>query len=417
MLSPPPDRGGVSSFLKDLQKMAPGDTPSSATVRVPVVRSEPAPKAAPATPAHPTPTPPSAASPAAPTSAVPRTLLLVDDEDDVRRFLAAIFTEGGYRVVEAADPEAAVKKGGKLAKEQTPFVLVTDLGMPASGGTSFHGGFEVVKRLWKMNHRPPVLMMTESLSQALQLRARQMGIRAFVFKPGLSKLNPGQFEADLKAFGAKILADILPRLAASSAAPRPKPARPEAAAPARPEAAPGEGERSRDFTFLQRRLAELRQPGNANQIAVLVMKVAREYFERAILFLVKNEEARGLGGFGAAPKDENLGLLVRSVVIPLGEPSPFLDVVQSGRPLVGAPPPGKWNSHLMGKIGRFQSRQVALLPLVTHRETIAVLFGDNPETGEELGRLDALEVFIHQAGIALENAFLQKKLQALEQRA
>ena len=39
------------------------------------------------------------------------------------------------------------------------FVLVTDLGMPASGGASFHGGFEVVKRLWKMKLRPPTLMM------------------------------------------------------------------------------------------------------------------------------------------------------------------------------------------------------------------------------------------------------------------
>jgi len=41
---------------------------------------------------------------------------------------------------------------------------------------------------------------------------------------------------------------------------------------------------------------------------------------------------------------------------------------------------------------------VALLPLVTHRETIAFLFGDNPETGSDLPRLDALEVFIRQGG-------------------
>ena len=89
---------------------------------------------------------------------------------------------------------------GRLRDAEEPFVLVTDLGMPASGGASFHGGFEVVKRLWKMNLRPPVLMMTESLSQSLRLRARQMGVQGFVFKPTLSKLNPRQFEADLSAF-------------------------------------------------------------------------------------------------------------------------------------------------------------------------------------------------------------------------
>jgi hypothetical protein len=65
-------------------------------------------------------------------------------------------------------------------------------------------------------------------------------------------------------------------------------------------------------------------------------------------------------------------------------------------------------------VGRFRSGAVALLPLLTHRETIALLFGDNPESGNPLPRLEPLEVFINQAGIALENAFLQKKVLALQ---
>jgi CheY-like chemotaxis protein len=388
---PPVSSPEVVSFLKDLSTMQPQAETGS--------------------------TKPVAAAKTVPDTA--RTILLVDDEDDVRKFLGGIFAANGYEVVEAGDPESAVKSGGRLGNQQTPFVLVTDLGMPASGGASFHGGFEVVKRLWKMNLRPPVLMMTDSISQALQLRARQMGVKAFVFKPGLSKLNPGQFEADLKAFAAKILADILPKLAASPQAlsPRvPKEAKAVAVPAAMSAPSPAEEELGRDFAFLQRRLSELRQPGNANQIAVLVMKVAREFFERSILFLVKNEEVRGLGGFGAAPKEESLSLLVRQVVIPLGEPSPFLETVQSGKPRVGTLPPGKWTNYLIGRIGRFHSAAVALLPLVTHRETIALLFGDNPETGREFPRLDALEVFIYQAGIALENAFLQKKLQSLQEK-
>jgi hypothetical protein len=70
----------------------------------------------------------------------------------------------------------------------------------------------------------------------------------------------------------------------------------------------------------------------------------------------------------------------------------------------------------MGRIGRFQGGEIALLPLVAHRETIAVLYGDNPEWGREIPRLPALEVFVHQAGIALENAFLQRKLQSLQDK-
>jgi CheY-like chemotaxis protein len=280
----------------------------------------------------------------------------------------------------------------------------------------------VVKRLWKMNLRPPVLMMTESLSQALRLRARQMGVQSFVFKPTLSKLNPKQFEADLSAFAAKLVSDVLPQLAElavlrpPSRPGRKDEARAEATGEARPEAGPQAEGAARPFEFLKRRLVELRQSGDANEIAMLVMKVSREFFERALLFVVKNEEARGLGGFGLAPREETLNLLARQITIPLAEASLFRDVVRERRAFGGTPPPDRWLGHMMGRIGRFQSKQIVLLPLVAHRETIAIVFGDNPETGHEPGGLEPLEVFVQQAGIALENVFLQKKLQAAEDK-
>jgi CheY-like chemotaxis protein len=358
---------------------------------------------------------PTEAAPALPPA---RTLLLVDDEPDVRQVLARSFATAGYEIVEASDPEDAAKRAGHLRSEATPFVLVTDLGMPASGGASFQGGFEVVKRLWKMNLRPPVLMMTESLNQSLRLRARQMGVQSFVFKPTLSKLNPRQFEADISAFGAKLVKDVLPHLAEVAVlrpSPPPKKAEARAEASAAAELPPAEGS-ARPFEFLKRRLVELRQGGDANEIATLVMKVAREFFERAILFVVKNDEARGLGGFGVAPRDEVLNLLARQLTVPLADPSLFRDVARDRRGFSGQPPNDRWLGHVMGRIGRFQSRGMALLPLVAHRETIAMVFGDNPETGRDPGSLEPLEVFVQQAGIALENVFLQKKLQAAEDK-
>jgi CheY-like chemotaxis protein len=340
----------------------------------------------------------------------------VDDEPDVRQLLADHFGSAGYRIEQAGDPETAAKLAGRLRREGAPFVLVTDLGMPSSGGASFHGGFEVVKRLWKMNLRPPVLMMTESLGQPLRLRARQMGIQAFVFKPTLSKLSPRQFEADITTFAEKLAGEVLPRLAEIASL---KPAPPRRKGPPRrapgPGAAPPAADAAQPFDFLRRRLRDLRQPGDSNEIAALVMKVAREFFERAILFVVKNEQARGLGGFGLAPRGETLNLLARQIAIPLTEPSVFREVALGRRVYSGPPPSDRWSGHLMGRIGRFQSNGVALLPLLAHRETIALLFGDNPESGREVSGLDALEVFVHQAGIALENVFLQRRLQALQE--
>jgi CheY-like chemotaxis protein len=351
----------------------------------------------------------------------------VDDEDEVRRILAERFARGGYNVVEAEDPDAAVKKAGRLGKASIPFMLVSDLGMPTSGGTSFQGGFEVVKRLWKMNLRPPVLLMGEALTPTLQARARQMEIQHFVFKPGLSKLDPEQFEADLRAFANKILTDLLPKLGRAAPAVPPAPvskappgegaaatgaASAKETAPATPPATADES--SRDFEQLQRWLEQLRGCQDAPQISALVMRVARDCFERGVLFVVKHETMRGLGGYGAAPRDEKLGLLVREVAIPLGEPSLFARVAVGRKAHVGPWPDDRWARHLLGKIGRFQSSGFALMPLLTNRETVAILFGDNADSGRPLGRLAALDTFVNQAGIALENAFLQRKVTAMQ---
>jgi len=408
-------QAGVPSFAPD--------SPSAPSVAPALAAPPPA-----AVPASPAPPPPHVAAPATETEIT--TILLVDDEDEIRRILAERFTRGGYNVVEAEDPDAAVKKAGRLGKASIPFLLVSDLGMPTSGGTSFQGGFEVVKRLWKMNLRPPVLLMGEALTPTLQARARQMEISHFVFKPGLSKLDPEQFEADLRAFATKILTDILPKLArtpAQAAPPRGSKGSSAEAAGARadsgklpaeaPAAASPPGkpdEMSRDFEQLQRWLEELRGCQDATQISALVMRVARDCFERGVLFVVKHETMRGLGGYGAAPRDEKLGLLVREIAIPLGEPSLFARVAVGRKPHVGPWPDDKWARHLLGKIGRFQSSGFAVMPLLTNRETVAILFGDNPDSGRALGRLAALDTFVNQAGIALENAFLQRKVTAMQ---
>jgi len=354
---------------------------------------------------------PQAETPSAqPAGAQPGTVLLVDDEEDVRQLLADRIASAGYQVAQAEDPDQAVKQAQQLRTAGADFLLVVDLGMPTSGGASFQGGFEVVKRLGKMHLRPATLIMTESPTSAVQARARQMGIAHLVFKPGLSKLDPAQFRADMSAFATRIIEQELPRLTRHAPAVSKAPGERPALAPT--HATPDEI--SRQFAVLQRHLAELRQPESANHISTLIMRAAREYFERAVLLLVKNEEARGLGGFGRAPREQKLGLLVREVLIPLKEPSALREVVASGKPFVGPSPEGRWEQYLLGKIGRFKSDGFALVPLLAHRETIAVLFGDNPETGRELGRLDALEVVISQAGIAFENVFLQRKLDMLQ---
>ncbi len=333
-----------------------------------------------------------------------RVVLLVEDEPDLRGLLARVFIDGSWQVVEAGTPRSALRAARSLQDLGLPFVLVVDRGMLTSDGTSFDGGLEVVRRLKRAGFEPPALLMTDRLTRQTQERARRLGVAKFVFKPSLSRLDPDQFAADIRAFGAHVRDAILPVLEAAAMAPLP-------AAPALITTLPRTEEAWREAAELQRRLEDLRRPQDATQISALVMNMARDFFERAALFIVKDDELRGLGGFGPAAQDDII-LVIRETQMPLGEPSVFQEVVASGRPHFGPLAPGRLETALLDALGRYASREAAILPLVTNRETIALLYGDNPNTGAEMRRLDTLEVFLSQAGIALENAFLQRKLAA-----
>jgi CheY-like chemotaxis protein len=66
-----------------------------------------------------------------------RTILVVDDESNMRFVLRMILEDGGYEVVEAAHGAAALER----AKESQPDLVVTDLMMPVMTGR------ELIERL------------------------------------------------------------------------------------------------------------------------------------------------------------------------------------------------------------------------------------------------------------------------------
>ena len=158
-------------------------------------------------------TPPETARPAEPLAGpgAELSILLVDDEELVRRLLARYLVAGGYQVVEASDVESAVKRGASLSEAGVRFVVVTDLNMPASAGDSFRGGREVVKRLARLRLRPPVVMMADCESVSTRVVPGR-GVWSVVLKPGLSKLDPEEFEADMRAFAGRMVQDVLPRV-------------------------------------------------------------------------------------------------------------------------------------------------------------------------------------------------------------
>ncbi len=62
------------------------------------------------------------------------TILVIDDEADVRAFLVAILRKHGYRAITARDGV----EGLDLARRERPALVTLDLMMPQQSGTDFY---------------------------------------------------------------------------------------------------------------------------------------------------------------------------------------------------------------------------------------------------------------------------------------
>jgi CheY-like chemotaxis protein len=317
-------------------------------------------------------------------------VLLIDDEPDVRRAVGERLRASGFDVVTAADASAGRREASRLAGQRRRFLLVVDLGLPSLKGNTFRGGLDVVQHAASLEPRPRTLLMVERADERLRTRARRLGVSFLAFKPGLSKLDPLQYAADLQAFGDKLARDLLPKLLRRTVSPAAK----------RP-AAPPSGDEGAQKTVLGSALEELAGQPEPDTIASLLLRVARVFLPRGVLLLVKDDRLQGLAGFGPTANGESLDVLARAISVPLDEPSPFADAVACGRLWSGPPPPEGPISALLARIGALSAGEAAVIPVRSHRETVAVLYGDAPH-GESLPELAPLVDFAERAGRVLD---------------
>jgi two-component system, NtrC family, nitrogen regulation response regulator NtrX len=107
-------------------------------------------------------------------SASPAQVLLVDDEANIRRMLAALLLEEGFTVAEAPNGNAAL-----LSLDQVdPDVILLDLLMPPGPD-----GLETLTRLRERGRAMPVIMMSGKAQLTDAVRAVKLGAFQFLEKP------------------------------------------------------------------------------------------------------------------------------------------------------------------------------------------------------------------------------------------
>ncbi len=102
------------------------------------------------------------------------TVLIIDDEPNIRRMVGAVLAAEGYEVREAADGPAGIAS----AKEQEPDAILLDLMMPGEPS-----GLGVLSALKQASPDVPVVMMSGKAGLTDAVQATRLGAVNFLEKP------------------------------------------------------------------------------------------------------------------------------------------------------------------------------------------------------------------------------------------
>lgn len=104
-----------------------------------------------------------------------RTILIVEDYDDVRRMLKLLLESEQFRVLEAANGAEALD----TVKTGQPDLIVTDLGLPG------FDGFEIIRRIRRIDgfQNTPIIVLTAHNEQSAHETAVSAGANYFMAKP------------------------------------------------------------------------------------------------------------------------------------------------------------------------------------------------------------------------------------------
>jgi len=164
----------------------------------------------------------------------------------------------------------------------------------------------------------------------------------------------------------------------------------------------------KDLSALRALTQELRFPNTTSEITLLILRFASDMFDRGVLFMVDTDQMMGLGQFGL--EIDRADETIRDTKMTVSG-SPFFEtIMKEKRTYFGPLTQDSGTEFLMDVFGGNWPREVAIFPIIAENRVVALLFCDNLATGEPFCETEGLDIFIHQAGISLEKAILEKKL-------
>lgn len=120
-------------------------------------------------------------------------ILIVEDDRDLVKLIKINLEDQGYEVYTAGDGLEALK----LFKEKDPSLVILDIMLPKMDG------FEVCKRIRKVNRKVPVMMLTAKAEEVDKILGLELGADDYMTKP----FSVRELTARVKAIFRRIKVD------------------------------------------------------------------------------------------------------------------------------------------------------------------------------------------------------------------
>jgi hypothetical protein len=228
----------------------------------------------------------------------------------------------------------------------------------------------------------------------MQHRALKSGADVILQKPDFLRISPQEAERAIQLFSEEIFI-IVQRYLKS---------KPEFQEKTQFHDIATKEKLNRSISLLKHLIEELAEPTDPSQIFLMILRIAAEYLERAVVLLCSEDEFLGIGGFGLTGDEIPMNIRVRSIAIPKEADTIFSQIYQSRKVHRGKLKRTTFNEKFINSLGKVFPNEVIVIPIVFQKKVLSILYGDNAEFKRPIGNTDGLELFLAQAGPSLYQA-------------
>lgn len=328
-----------------------------------------------------------------------RNVLLYERSPLLRVAAKRAFTKRGMKIAQYGSIDDTRRAASDLLRQNEFFITFLELS-GASDGAGGDAG-PLLTAIKKKNHMLPVVVIDRDADLKRRSRLLELGADHYLTKPSEAHLQPALADEQLALFAEELVLfaersfEEYERMVSDLSG----------GSKTLYELARQEKE-SRTADVLKYLINELSNPNDIGELAATILRLASEYVDRAVFFVGRERHFFGIDGIGVTGGGAPMSDRTRSIRISYAEASVLSDVAATGEPHRGKIRRTPANAELITSLGSVMPSEVVVLPIKNRGQVIGLLYADNAEAHEPLGDLTALEMFLSQAGFALENAIV-----------